>query len=102
MGAEVRLTRAENGEFIIDLGSAALPQIRFNPLELDEATRANEHMGARLLMAAALTCFVNTMANDLKARNVSRVAPIEAHAEITKEKDDHLRTRYTHIELNVE
>ncbi|MDY0305555.1 MAG: osmotically inducible protein OsmC, partial [Desulfovibrionaceae bacterium] len=55
-----------------------------------------------LLMAAALTCFVNTMANDLKARNVSRVAPIEAHAEITKEKDDHLRTRYTHIELNVE
>jgi uncharacterized OsmC-like protein len=59
-------------------------------------------MGARLLMAAALTCFVNTMANDLKARNVSRVAPIEAHAEITKEKDDHLRTRYTHIELNVE
>ncbi|MCM0756907.1 hypothetical protein M7784_16855 [Desulfovibrio aminophilus] len=102
MGAQVRLTRAENGEFIIDLGSAALPQIRFNPMELDEAAQAEEHMGARLLLAAALTCFVNTMANDLKARGVSRVSPIVATAESTKEKDDHLRTRYTHIEMNVE
>lgn len=100
--AEVRLTRTEEGEFIIDLGSAALPQIRFSPQKLDPETLANEHMGARLLMAAALTCFVNTMSNDLKARNVSRVAPIMAHAETTKEKDSQLRTRYTRIDLEVE
>lgn len=101
MGVQVRLTRAENGEFIIDLGSAALPQIRFNPMELDEATRAQEHMGARLLLAAALTCFVNTMGNDLATKGVTCLTPIEATAEITKEKDDQLRTRYTHIDFEL-
>ena len=101
MGTQVHLTLKENGEFLIDLGSAALPQIRFNPMELDEAARANEHMGARLLLAAALTCFGNTLANELKSRTVTRVAALEAQAEITKEKDDCLRTRYTHIRLDV-
>ncbi|NJB67991.1 organic hydroperoxide reductase OsmC/OhrA [Desulfobaculum xiamenense] len=102
MSVNVTLTRAENGEYTIDLGSKALPKLVYNPMELSEADRAEEHMGARLLLAASLACYINTMANDLKRGGASAIPLIEAQAEITKERDSQLRTRYTHIELNVE
>lgn len=102
MSVHVSLTRSEDGEFTIDLGSAALPQIRYNPMLLDPEVRKEEHMGARLLLAAALACYVNTMSGDLQRGGAGRVAEIRAESEITKEKDSRLRTRYTQIEINVE
>ncbi|WP_461208610.1 OsmC family protein [Desulfocurvus sp. DL9XJH121] len=100
MGTQISMTRTAQGEFIIDLGSAALPEIRFNPAELDEEARANEHMGARLLLAAAMTCFVNTMANNLVSQGVAP-GDLVATAEISKEKDSQLRTHYCDIDLGV-
>jgi hypothetical protein len=102
VGVKVSLTRSEDGVFTIDLGSQALPRITFDPMALDPEVRQEEHMGARLLLAAALTCYVNTMAGDLARGEASRVAPITAQAEIQKEKGSDLRTRYTHIEINLE
>ncbi len=102
MSVKVTLTRSEAGGFTIDLGSAALPQIKYDPMTLDPAARKEEHMGARLLLAAALACYVNTMAGDLERGEASRIAEIRAEAEIQKEKGANLRTKYTHIEINVE
>ena len=100
MSVNVSLTRTEDGEYIIDLGSAALPQIRYNPGLLDPSLRQEEHMGARLMLAAALACYVNTMAGDLDRAGAGRIAEIKARAEVEKEKDSAMRTRYTSIEIH--
>lgn len=102
MGVNVSLTRDEDGRYTVDLGSAALPTITWNPLELAPEVRKEEHMGARLLLAAALACFVNTMAGDLANGGASRVAEIRAEGGIEKERDTQLRTRFTQMEINVE
>jgi len=102
MGVKVSLVRSEDGTFTIDLGSRALPQITFKPQDLAPEVRQEEHMGARLLLAAALTCYVNTMAGDLARLGAGRVAEIRSRAEIHKEKESNLRTRYTRMEINVE
>ena len=102
MSVTVQLTRTENGEFAIDLGSKALPRIVFDPMQLDPDVRKEEHMGARLLLAAALACYVNTMAGDLQRGGAGKVHEIKANAEISKEQDSRMRTRYTHIDINVE
>ena len=102
MSVKVSLVRSQDGTFTIDLGSKALPKISFNPMELEPEVRQQEHMGARLLLAAALTCYVNTMAGDLSRLGVETLPEIRSQAEIEKEKGSNLRTRYTHIEINVE
>jgi len=102
MSVKVRLTRTEDGAYAIDLGSAALPRITFNPMALDPETRKEEHMGARLLLAAALACYVNTFSEDLVRGGAGRAAEVRAEAEISKEQDSQLRTRYTHLDLHVE
>ena len=102
MSVKVSLVRSQDGTFTIDLGSKALPKISFNPMELEPEVRQQEHMGARLLLAAALTCYVNTMAGDLSRLGVETLPEIRSEAGIEKEKGSNLRTRYTHIEINVE
>lgn len=101
MSVKVSLTRTEQGAYSIDLGSAALPRITYDPMALAPEVRKEEHMGARLLLAAAMACYINTMSGDL-ARGGAGAAEIRAEAEIQKEQDSQLRTRYTHIELRVE
>jgi hypothetical protein len=71
-------------------------------MKLDPEVRKEEHMGARLLLAAALACYVNTMAGDLQRGGVERIGEIRASADIGKEKDSSMRTRYTHVDINVE
>lgn len=100
MSVKVSLTRTEEGEFIIDLGSVALPRIEYDPRPLDPGLRQEEHLGARLMLAAALACYVNTMAGDLERGGAGRIAEIRATAKVEKEKDSAMRTRYTHIEMN--
>ncbi len=102
MSVKVGLVRSKDGTFTIDLGSKALPAISFNPMELEPEVRKEEHMGARLLLAAALTCYVNTMSGDLDRMGVENMPEIRSTARIEKEKGSNLRTRYTHIEINVE
>ena len=74
MSVKVSLVRSQDGTFTIDLGSKALPKISFNPLELEPEVRQEEHMGARLLLAAALSCYVNTMAGDMSRMGVEAPA----------------------------
>ncbi len=102
MSVKVSLVRSQDGTFTLDLGSKALPKISFNPMELEPEVRQEEHMGARLLLAAALTCYVNTMSGDLTRLGAETVPEIRSEAEIQKEKGSNLRTRYTHIGINVE
>ena len=102
MSVKVSLVRTEGGQYTIDLGSKALPVITYDPMALDPEVRQEEHMGARLLLAAALACYVNTMSGDMQRGGAGRVAEIKAEAGIEKEKGSNLRTRYTHIEINVE
>jgi len=102
MGVKVKLTRSEDGKFMIDLGSAALPNISWDPMALDPETRKEEHMGARFLVAAALACYVNTLAGDMQRGGAQKVGQINASGEIGKERDTNMRTRYTHMEIHVE
>lgn len=102
MGVTVQLTRGEDGRFTVDLGSAALPTITWDPTGLDPELRGEEHMGARLLLAAALACYTSTLASDMQKGGAKHVGEIKASAEIEKERDINLRTRFTHMEINVE
>ncbi len=102
MGVTVQLTRTEDGKFTIELGSAALPTLTWDPMALDPEVRKEEHMGARFLLAAALACYTSTLASDLQKGGAKQVGRITASAEITKERDTNLRTRFTHMEINVE
>ncbi len=102
MNVKVKLIRSEDGQYTIDLGSKALPRITYNPMALDPEVRKEEHMGARFLLAAALACYVNTFAGDLKRGGATQVAEVRAEAEVEKERGSDLRTRFTHIDLNVE
>ena len=102
MGVTVKLTRSEDGSYTIDTGSAALPTITWKPQELDPEVRQQEHMGARFLLAAALSCYVNTLASDMQKGGAKHLGPITASAEIEKERGSNLRTRFTHMEIQVE
>lgn len=102
MGVTVKLTRGEDGKFMIDMGSAALPTITWNPLELDPEVRKEEHIGARFLLAAALSCYVGTLASDMQKGGAKHVGEITASGEIEKERGINLRTRFTHMEIQVE
>ena len=102
MGVTVKLTRSEDGRFTIDMGSAALPTITWNPLDLDPEVRKEEHIGARLLLAAALSCYVGTLASDMQKGGAKQLGEINASGEIEKERGSNLRTRFTHMEIQVE
>lgn len=101
MSVTVKLTRGEDGKYEVDLGSAALPKISWDPMTLDPEVRKEEHMGARLLVAAALACYVNTLAGDMQRGGADKIGQITATGEVQKERDTNMRTRYTHMEIQV-
>ena len=102
MSVTVKLTRSEDGRFTIDMGSAALPNITWNPQDLDPEVGKQEHIGARFLLAAALSCYVSTMAGDMQKGGAKNIGEITASGEIEKERGSNLRTRFTHMEIQVE
>lgn len=83
------------------IGARALPELKIDYADLTQDERNQEHTGARLLCAAALACFTNTFTNAL-ARHGVEVKSMKASAEIFKDKDEVMRTRYTNITLAVE
>jgi len=83
------------------IGAQALPELKIDYSALSQEDRNQEHTGARFLCAAALACFTNTFTNAL-VRKGAEVKSMTASAEISKEKDDLMRTRYTEIILQVE
>lgn len=101
MSVTVKLTRGQDGKFSAQLGSAALPAVSWDPAALTPEQRQDEHLGARLLLLAALACYVNTLAADLKTGGANQVGEINASAEITKERGSNLRTRFTNIAIKV-
>ncbi|MBW2061622.1 MAG: OsmC family protein [Deltaproteobacteria bacterium] len=85
----------------LTIGAAALPEIRINRTGFSDEELRNDHYGARLLCAAALSCFTNTFANSL-IRNGANLKGMTAWAEIEKDKDEVMRTRYTSMSIHVE
>ena len=102
MSVTVNLTRAPDGKFSAQPGSAALPVVTWDPAALTLQQRQDEHLGARLLLLAALACYVNTLAADLHNGGAKQVGEIKATADITKERGSNLRTRFTNIAIAVE
>jgi uncharacterized OsmC-like protein len=82
-------------------GARSLSEIRFDFAGLSREEINGEHLGARLLLCAALACYTNTFVNALKAAGVE-AGSMSARAGIEKERDDILRTRYTRILLELE
>ncbi len=101
MGLTLTLERKGNQGYTIAVGSAALPEIKIDIAALTPEQKANEHLGGRLLLCAAMACFTNTLAADLTQAGV-QFKTINARAEIEKEKDSALRTHYSHVDLEVE
>lgn len=100
MGLTLTLERKGNQGYTIAVGSAALPEIKIDIAALTPEQKANEHLGGRLLLCAALACFTNTLAADLTKAGVE-FNTINARAEIEKDKDSALRTHYSHVDLEV-
>lgn len=86
---------------VFKTGARSLPEIRFDFADLTREEVNGEHLGARLLLCAALACYTNTFVNALKATGVE-TRSLSARAIIEKERDDILRTRYTRILLELE
>ena len=82
-------------------GAKSLPRIRFDFSDLDAGEVNAEHLGARLLLCAALACYSNTFKNNLTAAGAT-ASSIKGSATIKKEKDEIFRTRYTQINLELE
>jgi len=97
----VKYTRIGNEGHEFDVGAAGLPKIIVDRKGFSKEELANDHYGARLLCAAALSCFPNTFANTL-VRQGANLKGMTATAEIEKEKDEVMRTRFTTMKLVVE
>ena len=82
-------------------GAKSLPRIYFDFADLDMEEVNAEHLGARLLLCAALACYSNTFKNNLMAGGV-KARSIKGRATIQKEKDEIFRTRYTQVNLELE
>lgn len=101
MSIDVTLTRTGPDGYTIAMGAQGLPELRVDIAGVPPQDKANEHIGGRLLMAAALACFTNTMFNDLTKAGGS-VSSISARATTEKAKDSALRTKYDSITLTVD
>ncbi|MEW6664211.1 MAG: OsmC family protein [Thermodesulfobacteriota bacterium] len=94
--------RRESGEvWDFDMGAAALPRLTIDRKGFTKDQLGNDHYGSRLLCAASLACFTNTFANALIRQGVN-LKGMNAKAEIEKDKDDYMRTRFTVIHMDVE
>lgn len=86
---------------VFKTGAKSLDEIRFDFSNLTQEEISMEHLGARLLLCAALSCYTSTFTNSLHAKGVV-VHSMTARATIRKEKDDTRRTKYTNILLKLE
>ena len=100
MSTEVRLIRKGPDDYTIDLGAKGLPELRIDISGVPDQDKPKEHIGARLLMAAALACYTNTMFNDLTKAG-GQVTQIEARAVIEKAQDSARRTKYDNMSIEV-
>jgi len=100
-GVVVELKRSMDGSQSFSTGAKSLPEMYFDLGTLSEEEKAGEHLGARILMCAALSCYTNTFTNGLKAAG-AKVRSISASATIEKEKDEILRTRYMQMHLHID
>jgi uncharacterized OsmC-like protein len=101
MDVQVILIRQGPDCYNIKLGAKGLPNIKVDIAGVPAEERPNEHIGGRLLMAAALACFINTMFNELNKAN-GLVKEIRASATTERTKDSTLRTKYAIIKIKVE
>jgi uncharacterized OsmC-like protein len=94
--------RRESGEvWSFDMGAAALPRVTIDRKGFTKDQLGNDHYGARLICAATLACFTNTFANAL-IRQGANLKGMTGKAEIEKDKDEYMRTRFTVIHMDVE
>jgi uncharacterized OsmC-like protein len=94
--------RRESGEvWDFDMGAAGLPRMTIDRKGFTKDQLGNDHYGARLLCAASLACFTSTFANAL-IRQGAILKGMTAKAEIEKDKDDYMRTRFTVIHMDIE
>lgn len=93
--------RDSDAQWKIGTGSAALPVITYDGSALTPDQKANEHMGGRFLVAAAIACYTNSLWNDIK-RAAGKPVRMTAEATVAKEKTDSMRTAFTHVDLRVQ
>ncbi|OLN28282.1 hypothetical protein DVDV_1663 [Desulfovibrio sp. DV] len=93
--------RETDAAWKIETGSLALPVIAYDNSALSAEGKGNEHFGGRLLVAAAIACYTNSLWNDIK-RAAGRPVRMTATATVSKEKTDSMRTAFTHIDLRVD
>jgi len=84
-----------------NIGAAGLPQIIIDRRGFTREQLSNDHYGARFLCAATLACFTNTFANALIRRGAI-VKTMTGRAEIEKDRDEFMRTRFTVIHMDIE
>jgi len=99
-GVVVECAHEKGKQQVFKTGAKSLNEIRFDFSNLNEEEVNTEHLGARLLLCAALSCYTNTFTNNLHAKGVD-VHSMAARATIKKEKDDMRRTKYTTILLEL-
>jgi len=97
----VTYKRESDNEDVFTLGAKSLPELRIDYTSLTKEERNSEHMGARLVLCAALACFTNTFANAM-INEGAKINSMSATATIEKEKDDTFRTHYTNILIQLE
>lgn len=100
MAVEVELLRDGNDIQKITLNATSLPEFTIDWSALPEADRNVEHYGARFLALACLSCFTNTMWNELRQLGAHPKA-IHGWASPSKEKDAALRTHYSKVEMKI-
>ncbi len=97
----LNLNRDSNARWSIETGSVAFPVLEYDNSALTPEQKADEHMGGRLLAAAALACFTNSLWNDIIRAGGTPLA-LKASIEVEKEKDTALRTKFGPYTLAVE
>jgi uncharacterized OsmC-like protein len=74
------------------VGAESLSEIRTDFSAMSKQEKDAEHIGARLLLCACLSCYCNTFVNALEKAG-AEVKSLCARATTQKEKDDIRRTR---------
>ncbi|OIO05944.1 MAG: osmotically inducible protein OsmC [Desulfovibrionaceae bacterium CG1_02_65_16] len=97
----VTFERLDENRDLFRVGAKAVPEIIMDFSKLTPEERGQEHMGARLLCVAALSCYTGTFVNALQ-RHGAQVKSMTASATLSKEKDEVNRTRYTTLDISVE
>lgn len=93
--------RISGDEHQLTMNAKGLPEIKIDRKGIAKEELSNDHYGARLLCAAALSCFTNTFGNAL-IRNGADVKNMTAKATIEKDKDEVMRTKFTSMLLEVD